>query len=86
LKKAIVYIYYLILKLYIMKKRNFKSLKLNKKSISSLNSSSIKGGTSTLLSNIPGVECAPGGSEGSCIKTHCEDGIVCDLQVPKPKQ
>ncbi|WP_046757098.1 hypothetical protein [Kordia jejudonensis] len=69
-----------------MKKRNFKSLQLNKKSISSLNSADIKGGTSALLSMLPGVACAPGGSEGTCINTHCEDGIVCDLQVPKPKQ
>ncbi|WP_430409940.1 hypothetical protein [Kordia sp.] len=69
-----------------MKRKNLKSLKLNKKSISSLNSSSINGGTSGILSMLPGVACAPGGSQGTCINTHCEDGIVCDLQVPKPKQ
>jgi hypothetical protein len=69
-----------------MKKRNLKSLKLNKKSISSLNTSGIKGGTLTLISNMPGVVCGPGGSEGTCINTHCEDGIVCDLQTPAPKQ
>ena len=65
-----------------MKKRNLKSLKLNKKSISSLNTSGIKGGT--LASIVNPIECA--GSEGTCINTHCEDGIVCDLQTPAPKQ
>jgi hypothetical protein len=69
-----------------MKKKNFQSLKLNKKSISSLNSSSIKGGTLTFISLIPGVACAPGGTEETCINTDCDGGIVCDLQVPGPKQ
>jgi hypothetical protein len=69
-----------------MKKRDLKTLKLNKKSISSLNSSTIKGGTSALLSMLPGVACAPGGTEETCINTNCEDGIVCDLQTPKPKE
>lgn len=69
-----------------MKKRNLKSLELNKKSISSLNSSSIKGGTLTLISLMPGVACAPGGTDETCINTDCYGGIVCDLQVPLPKQ
>ncbi|WP_298418384.1 hypothetical protein [uncultured Kordia sp.] len=65
-----------------MKKRNLKTLKLNKKSISNFNSAAIKGGT--LVSIIHPLVCAQ--SEGTCINTHCEDGIVCDLQTPKPKQ
>ncbi len=65
-----------------MKKRNFNSLKLNKKSISSLNLSSVTGGT--LISIINPIVCAQ--TEGTCINTDCEGGIVCDLQTPKPKE
>ncbi|MEM6719411.1 MAG: hypothetical protein AAF611_08865 [Bacteroidota bacterium] len=69
-----------------MKKRNLKSLNLNKKSISSLNKSAVTGGTSGLLSLLPGVACAPGGTDESCYNTVCPDGPVCDLQTPKPKE
>ncbi|EDP95203.1 hypothetical protein U8527_13375 [Kordia algicida OT-1] len=65
-----------------MKRKTLKTLKLNKKSISNLNASSIKGGT--LISIVNPIICAQ--TEGTCINTHCEDGIVCDLQDPKPKQ
>ncbi len=63
-----------------MKKRNLKSLTLNKKSISNLSSSTIKGGT--LISIIHPLVCAQ--SETGCNNTY--DGVICDLQVPKPKQ
>ena len=69
-----------------MKKRNLKSLHLNKKSISSLNSSSVTGGITGILSLLPGVQCAQGGTEDSCYNTVCPDGPVCDLQTPKPKE
>ncbi len=63
-----------------MKKRNLKSLKLNKKSISNFSTSTIKGGT--IESIINPLLCA--GSEGVCENTY--DGVVCDLQTPAPKQ
>ena len=65
-----------------MKRKTLKTLKLNKKSISNLNSSSIKGGT--LISIVNPIICAQ--TEGTCINTDCEGGIICDLQDPKPKQ
>lgn len=68
-----------------MKKNNVTSLKLNKKSISSLNLSALNGGgggQSTESIFYP-LLCA--GSEGSCYNTVC-GGPVCDLQTPKPKE
>jgi len=68
-----------------MKKRTLKSLNLNKKSISSLNSSTVSGGMTGILSLVPGVACAPAGSEESCHNTICPIGTVCDLQKSKPR-
>jgi len=68
-----------------MKQKKLASLKLNKKSISSLNLSAVtgKGQTQSTESIFYPLLCA--GSEGSCYNTVC-GGPVCDLQEPKPKQ
>ncbi|WP_298520658.1 hypothetical protein [uncultured Kordia sp.] len=67
-----------------MKKQQFKSLQLNKKSISSLQESSVKGGTFITLISCPGVGiCAPtgGGSNNTCPPPPLTNGcptISCD--------
>ncbi|MBC8756092.1 hypothetical protein H2O64_15550 [Kordia sp. YSTF-M3] len=67
-----------------MKKRNFKLLKLNKKSISHLQLNSVHGGWFTNSEII----CDPTYTETAetCINTDCPGGVVCDLQTPTGKQ
>lgn len=48
-----------------MKKKNLKALKLNKKSISSLETPNVKGGGTSYFSCITGV-CAPNDTEITC--------------------
>ena len=72
-----------------MKKQHLKSLQLNKKSISNLQKSSVKGGTFETLVSCPEVGvCAPtGGGSGDttplptngCPTISCDDVGICGL-------
>lgn len=78
-----------------MKKRNLKALALNKKSISNFSFIKGKGGTEDTITC--GVSCPAGNciesvtycthdTCGTCIETHCEGGVVCNLIDPKGKK
>ncbi|MEM6720014.1 MAG: hypothetical protein AAF611_11890 [Bacteroidota bacterium] len=77
-----------------MKKRSFKALALNKKAISNFDHA-VKGGD-TQNTNTCGVSCPWGecvesvtycthNTCGTCIVTHCADGIICNLTGTKGK-
>ncbi|WP_156168889.1 hypothetical protein [Kordia jejudonensis] len=58
-----------------MKKRNVKSLALNKKSISSLRENQLKGGTGTWWTDYSVCQCETGG----CTDTECHTVWDCEL-------
>jgi len=67
-----------------MKKKHFNSLKLNKNSVSNLQSHTIYGGGFTNSEIICSVTYTE--TQETCINTHCDGGIVCDLQYPTGKE
>ncbi|WP_420571199.1 hypothetical protein [Kordia sp.] len=60
-----------------MKKKNLKSLKINKQKISQLNAEKANGGTGGFLSFIPGLYCGAGNTT-SFGPLACEVACLCD--------
>lgn len=63
-----------------MKKKNLKSLKINKQKVSQLNHEEITGGTGSFLSFIPGLFCGAGPTT-SFGPLACEVACLCDDSV-----
>lgn len=73
-----------------MKKKNFKSLKFNKSSISKLNSESINGGTGS-NGTLNGTLCDVGnslinGTQGNCVQTWADPGCLTGINWLCPKK